>query len=119
MIRDCIVVGLQDAALSEKLQLKPELTLEPAIAKVQLSELIKKQQPMVRGDEQKIKSRRACTLEDVGTTPRDKQNTWTRGMKPVSMHKWGKIPGHSQQNRPHVTSAKREDTCRKCVRLGK
>ena len=54
MIRDRIVVGLQDAALSEKLQLEPELTLESAIAKVRHSEQVKRQQPMVRGEEQKI-----------------------------------------------------------------
>ena len=31
MIRDHIVVGLQDAGLSEKLQLEPELILESAL----------------------------------------------------------------------------------------
>ena len=51
MIRDRIVVGLHDATLSEKLQLEPELTLESAIAKVRQAELIRKQQPVVRGDE--------------------------------------------------------------------
>ena len=41
---------------SKKSQLEPDLTLKSVIAKVQQSELIKKQQPTVRGDEQKIES---------------------------------------------------------------
>ena len=56
MIRDCIVVGLQDAVLSEKLQLECDLTLESAISKVQQSKMIKQQQPMVRGTEQKVEA---------------------------------------------------------------
>ena len=62
MIRDCIVVDLQDAGLSEKLQIELELTLE---AKVQQPELIKQQQLTVRGDEQKIEAirdKKECTL---------------------------------------------------------
>ena len=50
MIRDRIVVGLQDASLSEKLQLDPELTLQNAITKVQQYETVKKQQATVRGE---------------------------------------------------------------------
>ena len=69
-------------------------------------------------------TRRACTLEDVGTTPRDKQNTQTGG---VNQSQYAQDVGKfldivnniAQQNGPHVTSAKREDTFRKCVRLGK
>ena len=50
MIRDRIVVGLQDASLSGKLQLDPELTLQNAITKVQQYETVKKQQATVRGE---------------------------------------------------------------------
>ena len=56
MIRDRIVVGLQDAALSEKLQLEADLSLESAIAKVRQSELIKQQQPTVRGTKQNVEA---------------------------------------------------------------
>ena len=55
-IWDRIVVGIQDAALSEKLQLEADLSIESAIAKVRQSELIKQQQPTVRGDEQKVEA---------------------------------------------------------------
>ena len=49
MIRDHIVVDIQDAALSEKPQLEADLSLKSAIVKVRQSELIKQQQPTVRG----------------------------------------------------------------------
>ena len=50
MIRDRIIVGLTDASLAEKLQLDPELTLETAITKARQSEMVKKQQVVVRAD---------------------------------------------------------------------
>ena len=56
MISDRIVVGLQDAVLSEKLQLEPYSTLESAISKVKQSEMIKQQQPTVGGTEQKVEA---------------------------------------------------------------
>ena len=44
MIRDRIVVGIQDQKLAEKLQLDLELTLDKAITMVQQSEAVKEQQ---------------------------------------------------------------------------
>ena len=51
MIRDHIVVGLQDASLSEKLQLDPDLTLQKVVTTVQQFETVKKQQATVRRDD--------------------------------------------------------------------
>ena len=50
MIHDRIIVGLTDASLAEILQLNPELTLETAITKTQQSEMVKKQQAVLRAD---------------------------------------------------------------------
>ena len=50
MIRDRIVVGLQDSKLSEKLQLDPELSLAKAINHARQSEAVKKQQNVLRND---------------------------------------------------------------------
>ena len=47
MIRDRIVVGLRDAALSEKLQLDSKLTLERAVTKVRQAETVRQQQAVV------------------------------------------------------------------------
>ena len=42
MIRDRIVVGIQDVSLSEKLQLQSNLTLEAAVTAVRQREAVKK-----------------------------------------------------------------------------
>ena len=49
MIRDRIVVGLQDISLSEKLQLDPDLTLKKAVTAACQKEAVKQQQSMLRG----------------------------------------------------------------------
>ena len=48
MIRNCIVVGLLDNGLSEKMQLDPNLTLERAVSMARQSEAVHKQQGIVR-----------------------------------------------------------------------
>ena len=50
MIRDRIVVGIQDQKLSEKLQLNSTLTREKAVTTVRQAETVKKQQPVILGD---------------------------------------------------------------------
>ena len=52
MIRDRLVVGLPDAALSEKLQMDADLSLQTAILSARQRESVKKQQYVVRGDNQ-------------------------------------------------------------------
>ena len=49
IIQDGIVVGLHDAALSERLQTDSELTLNKAITMARQTEVVKEQQPIVRG----------------------------------------------------------------------
>ena len=46
--KDRIVVDLQDRALSERLQLDPELTLEKAITFARNAEMVKVQQKVLR-----------------------------------------------------------------------
>ena len=52
MIRDRLVVGLRDAALSEKLQMDADLSLQTAISTARQRESVRKQQSVVRGDNQ-------------------------------------------------------------------
>lgn len=49
MIRDRIVVGVQDRKLSEKMQLDAKLTLESATAMARQSETVKNQQDALHG----------------------------------------------------------------------
>ena len=52
MIRDRLVVGLRDAALSEKLQMDADLSLQTAISTARQRESVRRQQSVVRGDNQ-------------------------------------------------------------------
>ena len=54
LIRDRIVVGLRDKALSEKLQLESSLTLEKAINQARQKELIRQQQEIIRPQESPV-----------------------------------------------------------------
>ncbi|XP_078481889.1 uncharacterized protein LOC144742712 [Ciona intestinalis] len=48
MIRDRLVVGIGDRSLSERLQLMADLTLERAISVIRNTDVVKKQQPMLK-----------------------------------------------------------------------
>ncbi len=50
MIRDRLVVGIRDGALSERLQMDAELTLERAKKSVRQREAVREQQQLLRGD---------------------------------------------------------------------
>ena len=118
MIRDRIVVGLHDATLSEKLQLEPELTLESAIAKVRQAELIRKQQPVVRGDKPNIES--VISRKQIHSTRRTRdpsrlptRNAPDKRWDVESCTRCGKVPGHNPQHCPAKLA-----TCHKCQKKG-
>ena len=96
MIRDHIVVGLTDMSLAEKLQLNPELTLEAAITKARQSEMVKKQQAVVRADIPYVDNihKRKPSKDKIPTE--NKQEHCTR---------CGKTPSHARQNCPAKDSA--------------
>ena len=48
LICDCLVVGIQDNALSERLQMEPELTLDKAKRLIRQREAVKEQQETVK-----------------------------------------------------------------------
>ena len=129
MIRDRIVVGIQDAALSEKPQLVADLSLESAIAKVRQSELIKQQQPTVRGDEQKVEAisnKKGTQFRKRGNDPPNKlQRTYqTEGVRQRHVQDVGELDIVNNtvialQSKQHAVNAKRRDTFEKCVGLRK
>ena len=49
MIHDRLVVGIQDASLSQRLQLGPDLTLEKAKKLVHQREAVQEQQQVLKG----------------------------------------------------------------------
>ena len=61
MIRDRIVVGIRDKALSERLQLDIKLTLESAKTSVRQREAIHEQQQLLKG----LPPNQAMTIDSV------------------------------------------------------
>ena len=55
LIRDRIVIGILDKALSKRLQMDPELTLEKASRMVRQSESVREQQLVLKGQKDKDK----------------------------------------------------------------
>ena len=102
MIRDRLVVGIQSAALSEKLQLDSDLTLEKVVTKACQAEAIKLQQPLIRS-EGAVK----CDLP-VGAIHQGKPNQQKgREMGANRQRQW-QSRGTPCQSQPHA------DTCSKC-----
>ena len=119
MIRDHIVVGIQDAALSKKLQLEANLSLESTIEKVRQSELIKQQQPTVRGDEQKVeaisnKKGAQFRKRENGPPKQITKNIPDRRRETEACSRCGRT-GHSQQ---HRDCPAKQATCRKSQKKG-
>ena len=53
LIRDRIVVGIRDKALSERMQVDPNLTLDKAKREVRQREAVQEQQGVLKGDQGK------------------------------------------------------------------
>ncbi len=56
MIRDRLVVGIQDQSLSERLQMEPDLTLEKAKKLVRQRETVKQQAAHLKGTASEVKT---------------------------------------------------------------
>ena len=93
MIRDRLVVGIQDAALSQQLQLDPELTLEKAKMRIRQREAVGQQQKAVKAppianvaDIEQLHSRRRLTQSNKGHR-RATQNRGDRSGKPKDIRR--------------------------------
>ena len=126
MIRDRIIVGLLDSRLSEKLQLDADLTLEKAVNSARQSELVKKQQSVVRGAEGQTSQ--PITVEAVNKNHQRREKTQKQGQKkqnpstpsrssqnqePASCGRCGRSPAHSRFQCPA-----KEATCLNCKKKG-
>ena len=101
MIRDRIVVGLRNAALSEKLQMDPDLTLKKATDAARQSESIKKQQGLLRSDFQE--SRKS-----------DKTAEYLEGEKPPNSYRCRPNRVNTAQCDPPKPQSKLPSKCTRC-----
>ena len=72
MIRDRIVVGIRDAALSERLQMDENLNLHKAVHTLRQSQVVKQQQATVRGESDPDDG----SIGAIKTPERDKLKPW-------------------------------------------
>ena len=107
------MVGLCDAALSEKLQMDPGLTLEKAVTSARQKEAVRKQQPLLRGDAKETKPLSEDPLPNVDVVKKSsgpgarKSNTFPEEVYSTMLQMWLAIPERSpmpsnQCNLPQV-----------------
>ena len=75
MMRDRLVVGIQDETLSQKLQLDPTLTLDKAKQMIRQKEAVREQQQALKKDVF------APAVEELKVTPKVYPNRWKRGQQ--------------------------------------
>ena len=106
MIRDRLVVGLRDAALSRKLQLEADLTLDSAITTARQTEAVKNQQAELRNDS-------SSSVEAVHKTSiREAKGSKTQPQRSACT-RCGRAPPHDFQQCPA-----RNKICHKCKKRG-
>jgi predicted aspartyl protease len=116
LIRDRVVVGIQDSKLSEKLQLDKDLTLEKAVTLVRQSEQVRQQQDLLRGATSQLTSSEVNAVKSKKPFAGAKSQPKNKGQKSSSQGqcKWcGRTPRHDRQQCPA-----RDVTCRKCGKHG-
>ena len=113
MIRDRIVVGLQDLKLSEKLQLDPELTLTKAINQARQSDF--KESTETKKEVDAVKSRKTPKFKKESASSGAKKPFKNTSTHPPSNRcdRCGKSPGHARTNCPA-----KDATCHKCSKRG-
>ena len=113
---DRLVVGLlDDASLSEKMQLDPELTLDKALSMAWHSEAVHNQQPVVRGTAQhndlsKYLNHKECKPSQ--TSPLN-YHTRSKQQQTAKCSRCGKSPRHVKQQCPA-----RASICKKSNNIG-
>lgn len=113
LIRDRLVVGIRDGALSERLQLESDLTLDNAMKLIRQREAVKVQQEILQKSQTKVDT----SLDAV------RQSTTARRKLPAIPHTSSKPPAgncrrcSSGIHPRHLCPAK-EATCFRCNRRG-
>ena len=120
MIRDRIVVGLRDSALSQKLQLESELTLEMAITSARQREQVKKQQQVIRADQTPSNIEAISAMRSQGKKnkqPVSRNSKQTHKSNPATNSQTCGRCGKSEHVGKQQCPA-REATCHKCHKRG-
>ena len=124
LIRDRIVVGIRNAALSQKLMQDEKLTLKKAVKEAKSSALVKQHHKMLTADGGEISSVRSKKKKP----PKNKNKPWEKPSNSNSerskngrnakhpsncCYRCGKSPPHKREECPES-----EATCLKCKKIG-
>ena len=104
MIRDRLVVGIRDAALSERLQLDAELTLEKAKKSIRQREAVKEQQTILDGTN---------GATNVDAMHNNRGRGGQRDRRPGDVQHRSNRPPFKQNEKQHTPSPKRCTCCGK------
>ena len=110
MIRDRIVVGIRDKALSEQMQLDPKLTLETAKTLTRLREAVHEQQQILRGSTKKVLVENIRQPSNGGARNHSQPRTGTQ--ESLKCSHCGKAP------HPRQSCQAKDAVCHKCQRKG-
>jgi hypothetical protein len=122
LIRDRIVVGIQDAKISERLQLDRELTLAKAVTVIRQAEQVRQQQGLLRAptnlqascDVNAIKTNRQhASTENFQRREQHRQHRPVKSPEGQATCKWCGRQKHDRQQCPA-----REAVCRNCKKTG-
>ena len=116
MIRDRLVVGIRDEAMSERLQMESELTLDKAKKLIRRREAVQQQQGILKGSNE--------TLETINARSKAKSRTQRRLVplnqpvtrQPVQKAKLCRRCGKSSH--PRQSCPAKDATCFRCNRKG-
>ena len=116
MIRDCLVVGIRDKALSERLLLNPDLTLEKAKTMLRQKEAVHTQQQVLQEAQSGPLSVEHGVVDAVrsqGTRTKPLSGTFT---KPIQTPRQCIKCGKGQH--PWYLCPAKDSVCHKCKRKG-
>lgn len=123
LIRDRLVVGLRDTSLAERLQMDKDLTLEKAVNQARQSEVIKRQQTDIRGENNteidcvSVKYRKQQhpkqQFPKYKSPTQSKYTTKSKTPNERSCHRCGKTPAHAK-----IQCPAKDVTCHTCGKRG-
>ena len=105
MMRDRLVVGIQDETLSQKLQLDPTLTLDKAKQMILQKEAVREQQQALKKDVF------APAVEELKVTPKVYPNRWKREQQTA-------CPRYGLGTHPREKCPAKDAKCYRCQRNG-
>jgi hypothetical protein len=116
LIRDRIVVGIRDKALSEKLQLEADLTLEKAVNFARQKENVRKQQGFLRGDgKQQIDYVTVGKFAKIGKNEKSNFKEQDKGQRHKGNGKCSRCLGPMH---PKKSCPANDSKCHKCGKIG-